>query len=72
MQVSGPRASKVLDISIEVILTTTDIIITATSTIKIIRLAKTPGACWILDVDNNVSVDLSEHKCRVKTNAHLE
>ena len=44
----------------------------STNMIKIIRLAKTPGASWVLDIDDDISVDLGEHKGRVKTNAHLE
>ena len=47
------------------------IITTTTIMIKIIRLAKAPGACWVLDVDNDVSIDLSKDKGRVKTNPHL-
>ena len=67
------RASENLEISINVIIGTgTDITIRTTNKIKMIRLAKAPRACWVLDVDNDVSVDLGEHKCRVKTNPHLE
>ena len=55
-----------------VISTGTDITIRTTNEVKMITLAKAPRACWVLDVDNDISVDLGEHKCRVKTNPHLE